>query len=75
MKRSLLELAQEISSSLDSEEFNSIDEIITFATEHLLGTEMGVKVRLNEQNKSEVHHTMSLANVEAKLLASVEADA
>ena len=73
--RIFLEFLEESGTVEEGQEFNSIDEIITFATEHLLGTEMGVKVRLNEQNKSEVHHTMSLANVEAKLLASVEADA
>ncbi len=73
--RIFLEFLEESGVAKEGDEFESIDEIIAFATENLLDVQMGVKVRINDDNKSEVHHTMSLANVEAKLLASVEADA
>jgi len=56
-------------------EFQSIDEVIQFASENLIGVEMGVKVRINDDNKSEVHHTMSLANVISKLEKTQLADA
>ena len=71
--RIFLEFLEESGTVDEGQEFDSIDEIIQFAAEHLVGTEMGVKVRINADNKSEVHHTMRLADVEAKL--NVEADA
>ncbi len=71
--RIFLEFLEETGTAEEGAEFNSVDEIITFALENLIGVEMGVKVRLNEQNKSEVHHTMRLADVDAKLAVTADA--
>lgn len=71
--RIFLEFLEESGTVEAGQEFESIDEIITFATDNLLGVEMGVKVRINDDNKSEVHHTMSLENVDAKLAVTADA--
>ncbi len=71
--RIFLEFLEESGTVQEGQEFDSVDEIITFAMTNLVGTEMGVKVRINDDNKSEVHHTMRLADVDAKLAVTADA--